>query len=44
VTPVSISSGEAPRKVVLTVMIGMSIVLSIHLHRETSISSRGVLW
>jgi hypothetical protein len=28
----------------LTVMIGMSIVLSIHLHRETSISSRGVLW
>jgi rod shape determining protein RodA len=24
----------------LTVMIGMSIVLSIHLHRETSISSR----
>jgi len=28
----------------LTVMIGMSIVLSIHLHRETSISSRGMLW
>jgi rod shape determining protein RodA len=28
----------------LTVMMGMSIVLSIHLHRETSISSRGMLW
>lgn len=28
----------------LTVMMGMAIVLSIHLHRETSISSRGVLW
>jgi len=28
----------------LTIMMGMSIVLSIHLHRETSISSRGMLW
>ncbi len=28
----------------LTLMIGMAIVLSIHLHRETSISSRGWLW
>jgi rod shape determining protein RodA len=28
----------------LTMMIGMAIVLSIHLHRETSISSRGLLW
>jgi rod shape determining protein RodA len=28
----------------LTVMIGMAIVLSVHLHRDTNISSRGLLW
>jgi rod shape determining protein RodA len=28
----------------LTLMLGMAIVLSIHLHRETSISARGFLW
>jgi rod shape determining protein RodA len=28
----------------LTVMIGMAIVLSVHLHRDTNLSSRGLLW